>query len=338
MSRSNFSTHALPVGQQFPAWCGWFEPFFEVVPPAAGPGTGFAGEVCAWSIGHAALSRVQAPQLHAKREARNLRRDGVDHWNLILGGAETRLVCAGRPIIIPGGAPFVVSLAEALESNREADTRFQLFLPRDQFASLAPVLDRLRGMPLGGAGARLLADYLRLLAHSIEDLPEENLARLSHPIEAMIAACLAPSAATVAQGSAQINFIRLDQVRRAIQRRLHSATLNAASLCRDVGMSRSQLYRLMEGEGGVAHYIQRLRLQASHAALSDAQEQRSIAAIAEAFGFYDASTFSRAFRREFGITPSELRVEARSGIVPVLLRPALLEAETRTLTSYLRSA
>ena len=79
-------------------------------------------------------------------------------------------------------------------------------------------------------------------------------------------------------------------------------------------MSRSQLYRLLEGEGGVIRYIQRHRLRAIHAALSDPANEKPIAAIAESCGFYEASTFSRIFRREFGATPSDVRAASRAGI------------------------
>lgn len=326
----------MPSEQQFAAWCGWFEPLFDVAPPAGGLGAGFAGEAHLWSVGRAAIGRVQAPRLHAKRGTRNLRRDPVDHWNITVGQVETKLTRAGNAVIVPAGTPFVVSLGEPVESEREADTRLQLYLPRDQFAALAPVLDRARHMPLGGATGRLLADYLRLLERSLPDLSAEDLARLANPIEAMIAACLAPCASAMRQAAAQVEFTRMEQIRKAIRRRLHSATLNAASLCRDVGMSRSQLYRLLEGAGGVAHYIQHLRLLAAYGALSDVEDKRSIAAIAEAFGFYDASTFSRAFRRHFGITPSDLRVEARSGGAPTPVHRPVMAADALTLTSYLR--
>lgn len=153
----------------------------------------------------------------------------------------------------------------------------------------------------------------------------------------MVTACLGASAMAMELGAVQMDLIRLEQVGKAIRQRLHSATLNVASVCRDVGMSRSQLYRLLEGAGGVAHHIQRLRLQAGYGALADAEDNRSIASIAEAFGFYDASTFSRAFRREFGVTPSDLGMAARVGAAPSRpYRPAM-EADTRTLTACLRA-
>lgn len=83
-------------------------------------------------------------------------------------------------------------------------------------------------------------------------------------------------------------------------------------LCRSVGISRSGLYRLFEGVGGVTHYIQRQRLLGAFAALSDLNDTRTIAQISEAFGFPSASGFSRAFRREFDLSPGDARATAHS--------------------------
>ena len=109
------------------------------------------------------------------------------------------------------------------------------------FVARQPILDRARGMPLHGATGRLLADYLLLLERSMPGLPAEELPRLAEAIQAMVAACVAPAVAGSELAAAQMDVTRLEQVRRVIRRRLRSATLNAASLCREVGMSRSQL-------------------------------------------------------------------------------------------------
>ncbi len=336
MSSFHFSTMGLAPHHQLAAWNGWFEPLFELVPGTSDSAAGFEAEARVWSLGPAALGQVRAPRLHAARRGHNLRRDALDHWNIIVGGVETKLTHGGDAVIIPARTPFVISLGVAIESEREADERLQLYLPRDQFAGLAPILDQTRGRPILGATGQLLADYLRLLYGSVPGLPQGDLARLTAPIQAMVAACIAPSAASQEPAAMQMDITRLEQVRRAIRNRMPSATLNAATLCRDVGMSRSQLYRLLDGEGGVAHYIQRLRLLACHAALSDASDTRSIAAIAEACGFSDPSTFSRAFRRAFQVTPSELRMAAKAGVAPAPVCGQDVGAELPTLRSYLR--
>ncbi|MBR0682787.1 helix-turn-helix domain-containing protein [Roseomonas eburnea] len=336
MSTQVFSTRAVPADQQLDAWRSWFEPVFDVAKPDDGTAQGFEAESAVRILGGAVFSQVTTPHIHAIRGMRNIRRDPVDHWSITVGTRETRLTLARGSLAVPASTPFVVCLGEPVESEREADERLQLYLPRDRFASLAPVLDQARGTPMLGPTGRLLADYLRLLARSLPGLPDEDLPRLSEPIRAMVAACVTPVGAVSELAAEQMDLTRLEQVRQAIRRRLSSATLTAGSLCREVGMSRSQLYRLLEGEGGVIHYIQRLRLQASHAVLSDPHDMRPIAAIAEACGFYDPSTFSRAFRREFGVAPSDFRVAARVGAAPATAWRPLMEAETRSLGACLR--
>ena len=81
-------------------------------------------------------------------------------------------------------------------------------------------------------------------------------------------------------------------------------------------MSRSQLYRVLESEGGVAHYIQRRRLSESFALLCDASQNLPIGKVAEMLCFADASSFSRAFRQEFGVSPREVRVASLAGQAP----------------------
>lgn len=332
LTSHHFSTHALPSAEQFAAWCGWFQPIFDVIPNAGADA--FPARCRVTPLGPMALSRVVAPPIHVLRGARNLRHDPIDHWNITIGQAETRLVCGGRRRVIPAGQPFVISLGETVESCRAADDRLQLYLPRDQFSHLAPLLDPLRGLPIEGPQGRLLADYLALLARSLPELAGEELARLQPAVQAMLRACLGPAAPREELAQAQCDVTRLEQVRGAIRRHMHRATLNATLLCRELGMSSSQLYRLLEGEGGVVRYIQRLRLLAAHAALSDPAEARAVSVIAEATGFYDPSAFSRAFRREFGLTPSELRIAARAGETPALA--AVMAAEAATLSGVLR--
>ena len=80
-----------------------------------------------------------------------------------------------------------------------------------------------------------------------------------------------------------------------------------------MGISRSRLYRLFEPYGGVNHYIQHRRLLHAYAALADPNDHRRILDIAEERGFDDAAEFSRAFRREFGYSPSEVRAASKAG-------------------------
>jgi AraC-like DNA-binding protein len=70
---------------------------------------------------------------------------------------------------------------------------------------------------------------------------------------------------------------------------------------------------VLGNEGGVAHYIRRQRLSESFSILCDASNSCPIAKIAEMLCFADPSSFSRAFRQEFGLTPREVRGASLAG-------------------------
>ncbi len=132
----------------------------------------------------------------------------------------------------------------------------------------------------------------------------------------------------MASAKNQIDCGRLERVRQIIRTHLRSPKLGPDTLCRAVGMSRSNLYRLLEAEGGVTHYIQRQRLLEARSTLGDPNNKRSISVIAEEFCFADASSFGRAFRMMFGHSASEVRSAAFAGLVlPAIRRPGATPRE-----------
>jgi len=73
-------------------------------------------------------------------------------------------------------------------------------------------------------------------------------------------------------------------------------------------MSVRQLHLLFEPTGtSFARYVLQRRLEECRAALVNPAGERSVTDIALAWGFNSLSTFHRAFRQAFGMTPTELR-------------------------------
>lgn len=307
-----FTTAGLPKAQQLDAWRGWFDSVFDVV--IDHPEQGFSATSETWNFGCFGLSRVSAPQLRATRSAYLVRRNPIDHWNIAIGRKRTTGK-AGRQhtIDIPGHTPFVASLGRELVSHREADERLQLYLPRDVFPDVTSVLERAEGQPLGNAAGKLLAEFLVLLARSASSFSDVNLEDVQTAVRGMMLACIAPSADHNAIGAAPVAATRKEVVRRLVDLNLNNSALGPDFLCRQAGMSRSQLYRLFESEGGVASYIQRRRLRRCFTELARNTEGRSVAGIAEELGFPDPSSFSRSFRREFGLAPRDVMHQRQSG-------------------------
>jgi len=329
-----FTTVDLPPAKQLDAWRGWFDTIFDV--EIDEPRNGFSATSETWNLGGFGLSRVRAPKLRALRPASLVRRNPIDHWNITIGHQPT-FAEAGRQrsIDVPANTPFVASLGRELVSERAEDERLQLYLPRDGFPDLAAVLEGAEGRPLSDAMGKLLADFIVLLTRSASDFSEADLPGLQTAVRGMVLACIAPSPDHNILGAMPLAVARKEAVRRIVDRNLHNSFLGPDFLCREVGMSRSQLYRLLESEGGVTNYIRRRRLKRCFAELSNSVAPRSVAAVAEGLGFLDPSSFSRSFKKEFGLTPKEVMQATLSGIPMDVVPDSGRDAEVRNLRDLL---
>lgn len=317
MTPETFATHLLPRAEQFEAWHDWYESVFDTTVRDA-VGTGFAARNVMWRLGSVMICHVAAPGVYASRPRALIRRNPVDHWVITVNNRGTARITTCGNTLEPGpGIPFIVSLADELESQRSPFDRVQLYLPRDSFRGIGALLDNAKANALETPEGKLLAEYLLLLQRSLPDLDPVDGPRLSHAIETMVAACLAPTGERVAKAGLQIDLALMERVRQAVRKHLRSPSLGPNKLCQEAATSRSQLYRLLEGQGGAAHYIQRCRLSESLVLLSDVSNILPIARIAEILCFADASSFSRAFRREFGVSPSDVRLASLGGLQPM---------------------
>jgi AraC-like DNA-binding protein len=338
MTPSTVSTATLPANKQFDAWCSWFQPVFNVDPNGQEMG-GFLAHCTTWTLDTALLCRVATPAIKVRRDSAMIRRDHLDHWNIAigLGGAATGLEAGHQNHTVPSGVPFILSLGTIVSSEREADERVQLYFTRDQFPSLNPLLDRASGHPLNTPLGHLLADFMLLLERNLPTMNAEDQPGLSAALQAMLAACISPTQDRLAEAEMLTQLTQMERIRVAVRRRIASSRLGPAMLCRDVGVSRSQLYRILESEGGVARYIQHFRLQEAFARLGDAAADSTVATIATEHGFCDASSFSRAFRREFGVTPTEVRAAAKIGVPIQRCSKPALATDLPTLQSCLQA-
>jgi AraC-like DNA-binding protein len=337
MIAETFSTYSLPASQQLEAWRNWYGAIFEAT-SAGSRDEGFAAANSIWSLNGFTLSRVSSPPTCIERTRHLLRRNHVDHWAFTVSKRTTSdIEVRDRALEVPPGVPFLLSLGEEMHIHRrQQDERVQLLLARDSFQAIAPLLDATRGTALDASRGRLLADYILLLERNLPNLTPEEGSRLPSAIQAMVSACLAPSVDRLAAAGREIDLTLMERVRRAVRRHLRSPSLGPDKLCREAATSRSQLYRLLEGEGGVARYIQRRRLSESFAILCDTSNNFSIAAIAETLCFADASNFSRAFRREFGTSPREVRTASLVGLAPAATSKVPAGSETHSFADYLR--
>ncbi len=101
------------------------------------------------------------------------------------------------------------------------------------------------------------------------------------------------------------NLKFLQTITNIIYSEINNSDLNSAFLADKMAMSVSQLNRKINAITGYStiSYVLQLKLNKAKKMLAD--DSISIAEVSDACGFYDASYFSRIFKKEFGVSPSQ---------------------------------
>ena len=321
-----YSNHHLPQSQQYEAWREMVRPVLELTAPDRIE-QGFAADIRAWDLGRIALTRSTTPAGGFYRSHLHIRNSSLDHWCFVAvkTGAIHTFSKSGPSVANPGSL-FVKSLHMPVEGAMVATTSLCVFVPRDFCRERVAAIDAVDETVLDSGLGRLLASYLVSLDRQLRWLSSDEIPGVLAATRAMIDACVAPTPDRIAAALTPINSTLLERARETVQTNLMSPSLGVDSICRELGISRSRLYRLFEELGGVVHYIRSRRLLDAHRVLSGGADNRPIVEIAAERGFLDPADFSRAFKREFGYSPREARLQVRSPAQPY---PAAFSADTQ---------
>ncbi len=306
-----FSTADIPARLQFDAWRERLSAWVEVL-PVGEPERGFRVEQRTWQLGPLALSWAAGEEnARSRRDLARMRRDQLDHWVLtFMRCGEYRSHLGEESVVINRHKLALWGMQMPSHSERGKAEWLTIFVARDALPEIAPAFDALLGRTLDTALGDLLRAYLDALARQLPQMTAAEAPRAAEATLAVLRAAISGSAENCEGARPQFEAAVRNRAMALVRRNLGSARLDPARLCRMAGISRSGLYRIFESDGGVARAIQRERLRAIRRALADPAERRGIACIAEELGMPDPSSFSRAFRQEFGLTPREFRAEA----------------------------
>nr|WP_256346065.1 helix-turn-helix domain-containing protein [Pseudomonas tolaasii] len=124
----------------------------------------------------------------------------------------------------------------------------------------------------------------------------------------MVSAALAPSVANLQSAAPEIDHTLFNRARQLIEQHVRNPELSPVFLCKHLGISRAQLYRLFSHEAGVSAYIQQRRLNRARIIIqSDQGARHRVSGLAFQFGFKSDAHFSRTFKQAFGYSPREAR-------------------------------
>jgi AraC-like DNA-binding protein len=159
------------------------------------------------------------------------------------------------------------------------------------------------GSGIGGLAARMM--------RSMWKLEEPDSVHVRTELEQSFAAVVSAALGARDLGESAQDVLRAD-VLRFVAANLGDPRLSVVAVCRRFAISPRLLHRLFEGqEHTFAQTVRTMRLERCARLLADPLDRSTITDIALRHGFTDSASFSRAFRRNFGIAPREMREQGR---------------------------
>ena len=307
-----FTTRPYPPSEQFEVWKTRMASLIDVAPPDGhSPAQGFEVEYLTCNMADVVFTSGRFADQTFARAAEPSQGTPVDIWWLFrVRSGEARFETAERRIHGGPGAMFLISLDDDFRGSITGYDGLVLALPRRAFVDVADQLNEVSNTLLSGNLIELLTDYLDRLETRLVLMSSEELRQAGRATAQMIAACIQLSVDRLEQARGAIESVLFERARLYIETHLGDFDLTPDRIAQQLRISRSALYRAFESVGGVAGYILRKRLRAAHAELV-AFNDRQVQEIAYRNGFKLASDFTRAFRREFGVSPREMRERVR---------------------------
>lgn len=262
------------------------------------------------------------------RDLTRIARSGLDLIlvQVTLKGSDLRTV-NGETMLVEAGDVSIFDLTRPLHTETQRCHNLTLVLPRHLLFSKDVQNDVLHGLLFkrSTSTARLIGSHLRAVFEDLPDITQAEAPTIVTATANLVKNLVGPKITERPQPGPTVRGAVIMQIRRYIEQHIAMPDLGPDHLCKMFGLSRASLYRLFEPIGGVTDYIRTRRLRAAFDMLTN-DRMRGVGEIAYACGFADISAFSRAFRNQFGMSPSEVRDMGDRG--PLSLGPAEKQSAT----------
>lgn len=272
----------------------------------------FRGSFEIQSFGNLEISSMQADEMQVRRTYKSTRISSEDYFIIPIQGRSVTIGSQdGREIRLQPGDFTIFDSTRPYQASLLANFEHCLLrVPRSVLQRRLGSIDKLTAVPIAGNNGigRVASLFLRSLPSQLQRVDDPTRERLSEIALDLLTMAVAERFAISASKSSTIAAHRM-RVRNFVEANLQREDLSVALIGKALRLSPRHLNRLFEDEhSSLWQYIADRRLEKCRDALVDIRSSgRTIAEIAYRCGFGDASHFSRAFHRRFGVSPREYR-------------------------------
>lgn len=213
----------------------------------------------------------------------------------------------------PGEAFAILATETCFVDILEDSEAFNISLPASALEPLVPDLGHVIARPLNSNPSALtLLDAYATVLQSVEaPINTATAATTSlHLIELASNVLVSTAESLPVNDRRGIRETRRQSIKKEIVANLTRHDLSPDLIAERLGITARYLRKLLHEEGtSFSDFLRQTRLERAFLLLNDRQQDhRSISEIAYQVGFNDLSYFNRCFRRQYGITPSDLRI------------------------------
>lgn len=297
---SRFDYRQLPPAERLPAFRQLTASLYETW--ALGDPDDFRADAYGYRVKDLIFTEVQFSPARFKRDHRHTQGEGKDFLTLHaqLAGLERLVMDHGLVQLLPGNI-YLRDWAYPYDCRATPMHMHTIVVPRNRLASSTvlnrqnPVLSWSMSEPDGNMLFKLWSDLVgcfdKVSLGQAEVLCEGFLGFVDGLLGGLR---------------------NEDQpvTRRAMERYLAARlrrNVGVEDLCQEFHTSRATVYRLFEPHGGIRKYLGRARLERAYADLCQSDPKHvQVAEVAAAWQFSEPSSFSRKFRQQFGLSPSDV--------------------------------
>jgi AraC-like DNA-binding protein len=310
ITAQRWSTLHSPPAAQFAHWRELICEAFLDLTPESDRRDGFLGEVTQILLGGNAIARIRSQAQKVRRTPRDIEHAPMAGYyaNLQVSGASV-MSQGGRSTVLRPGDLAIVDTTQPFEFGFDEDfTQLSFYIPgevlRAQLDGPVPTATRVDTTTGIGAAARHA-----LIALADNRLPAATAVRLAAHTSGLLAAAVdapvEPPSRTVRGRAA---------VLADLEEHLGDEDLSPVATARRLGISVRQLHALFAGhDQSFAAEVRRRRLEVARRDLMDpARAHLRVIDVSVEAGFVNVASFHRAFRRQFGQTPAQVRASTSS--------------------------
>lgn len=308
----SFSTKSIPLNDRRDWWREVICRHYANVDITSTLDAGFEAETHIAPLKQLQVSRIRSGAISIKKRPRDVERPDQDaYFVALLVSGQYRLEQHDRIATLQPGEMVLYDATQPHRIDCAGEFSKLIFaIPRSTLLSRFSRPDRCTAvrMQMTQGTAAVAANFLRTWSAHLEkfsQIASDTLCETSLDLLGLALADIQPSGPT----SSRSQTIALFEIKRYIEQHLSHPELNTAMIAAGVGLSPRYINALFARENqSLMRYVLQRRLDRCHRDIANsARNGLTISNIAFRWGFNDLSHFSRVFRKQFGLSPRELK-------------------------------